>query len=73
MAKDRVSPTEKLTITDGKIMQEIPRKQLEGRQKGLQNNIQDINDEIGRLQDRKGLIQQDIDDIEALLLQIPKE
>ena len=72
MAKDRVSPTAALTIVDGKILQEIPKKQLKGRKEALKKNIDELSDQINELQLRKASLQQDVDDLNTMLAQLPE-
>jgi len=70
MTKITAKITDSMTITNGKIMQEIPVANIEGRKTRLAGMIADIDAKIIELQEEKTSIQTKIDDLNVLLAQL---
>ena len=68
MARRKISDA--FTVEGGKIIQEIPQKQLENRKTRIEEQIANIDDQIADLEKQKTGLQTDIADIDGLLSQL---
>ena len=66
----KLSISDKMSVTGGKIMQEIPSKQMENRKARFEERIENIDEEIVVLEKEKADLQTDIADINSLLSQL---